>query len=80
MTLRRKLIVLLAASACAYVFITPTAAPDLGSIESAAPQYFDTTAMAPPGLDNEAGMTALREQAGLALAQLQTKTALMAGR
>ena len=75
MTMRRKLIVLLAASACAYAFLVPAAAPSIGSIESAAPQYFDTTTSVETSFDNEAGMTALRAQAGLALAQLQTKTA-----
>lgn len=75
MTLRRKLIVLLAASACAYAFMAPTAIPGLGSIECAAPPYFDSLTSTETLLDNEAGMIALREQAGLALAQLQTKTA-----
>ena len=75
MTLRRKLIVLLAASACAYAFLVPTAIPGLGSIECAAPQYFESTTSVDNLLDNEVGMIALREQAGLALAQLQTKSA-----
>ena len=75
MTLRRKLIMLLAVSACAYAFLVPTAIPGLGSIECAAPQYFDSLTSTETLLDNEAGMSALRAQAGLALAQLQTKSA-----
>lgn len=75
MTLRRKLILFLAASACAYVLMTPAAIPGLGSIECAAPQYFDSTTSMDTLLDNEADMSALRAQAGLALAQLQTRSA-----
>lgn len=75
MTLRRRWIVLLSSLACAYTLLAPTSAPSLGSIECDAPQYFDTLAGAEPPADHESGMNALRQQAGLALAQLQTKTA-----
>jgi hypothetical protein len=75
MTLRRKLILFLAASACAYVFTAPVAMPGLDSIECAAPQFFDSMTSVDTLLDNEPGMTALREQAGLALAQLKTMSA-----
>jgi hypothetical protein len=75
MTLRRKLILFLVASASAYVLMAPAAIPGLDSIECAAPQYFESTTSVDTLLDNEVGMIALREQAGLALAQLQTKSA-----
>lgn len=75
MTLRRKLIVLLSSLACAYTVLSPTSAPTLGSIECAAPPYFDTLSAAEPSPEHENGMMALREQAGLALAQLQIRMA-----
>jgi hypothetical protein len=74
MTLRRKLMLCLAACACIYAFMAPVEISGLGSIECAAPQYFEGTTSVDSLFDNDAGMTALREQAGLALAQLQTKS------
>lgn len=71
MTLRGKLIVLSTSLACAYTVLVPTSAPSLGTIECAAPQYFDTLTGVAPALEQDAGMISLREQAGLALAQLQ---------
>jgi len=75
MTPRRTLIVLSTAMACAYTLLAPTAAPSLGSIECAAPPYFDAQADAMPSSEPDAGMITLRHQAGQALAQLQIKTA-----
>ena len=75
MTPRRTLIVLSTTLACAYTLLAPTAAPSLGSIECAAPPYFDATTEAMPGLEHDVGMSALRHQAGQALAQLQIKKA-----
>lgn len=74
MTLRRKWIVLMSGMACAALLLVPASTPGLGSIECEAPQYYDTLAVAEPHADHESGMSALRQQAGLALAQLQTKT------
>lgn len=74
MTLRRRFILLLTSLACAYAVLAPASTPDLGNIESAAPPYFGSLAGAEWSGDHEAGMSALREQAGMALAQLQTKT------
>jgi hypothetical protein len=79
MTPRRTLIVLSTTLACAYTLLAPTAAPSLGTIECAAPPYFDAVAdaMSPGEPDNgkDIGMSLLRQQAGQALAQLQTRTA-----
>jgi hypothetical protein len=72
MTLRGKLIVLSTSLACAYTVLVPTSAPSLGTIECAAPQYFDTLTGVTPSIEQDAHMIGLREQAGLALAQLQT--------
>ncbi|HEY0303107.1 MAG TPA: hypothetical protein VGC36_17300 [Rhizomicrobium sp.] len=71
MTFRRKLILLSTSLACAYTVLVPTSAPSLGTIECAAPQYFDALDAAALSPDQDAGMNALREQAGLALAQLR---------
>ena len=75
MTLRRLLILMSTGLACAYTLLAPTTAPSLGTIECAAPPYFDATAGAEPASDQDIGMNTLRQQAGLALAQLQTRTA-----
>ena len=72
MTLRGKLIVLSTSLACAYTVLVPTSAPSLGTIECAAPQYFDALTGVTPSIEQDAGMISLREQAGLALAQLRT--------
>ena len=72
MTLRGKLIVLSTSLACAYTVLVPTSAPSLGTIECAAPQYFDALTGVSPALEQDAAMNSLREQAGLALAQLRT--------
>ena len=72
MTLRGKLIVLSTSLACAYTVLVPTSAPSLGTIECAAPQYFDALTGVTPSTEQDAGMIGLREQAGLALAQLRT--------
>lgn len=75
MTLRRLLILMSTSLACAYTLLAPTTAPSLGTIECAAPPYFDAMNDASQAADQDIGMTALRHQAGLALAQLQTRTA-----
>ncbi len=72
MTLRGKLIVLSTSLACAYTVLVPTSAPSLCTIECAAPQYFDALTGVTPSVEQDAGMISLREQAGLALAQLRT--------
>ena len=71
MTLRRRLILMVSSLACAYAVLAPNTLPSIGSIECAAPSYFDTLTGIEPPAEHEAGMSALREQAGLALAQLQ---------
>jgi len=73
MTLRRKLLLLSTSLLCAYTLLASTSAPSLGTIECAAPQYFDALTNAGLSLDQDAGMIALRQQAGMALAQLQTR-------
>lgn len=73
--LRRRWIVLLSSMAFVAVLLVPASTPSLGSIECAAPPYFDAFAGAEPHADHEAGMSALRQQAGLALAELRTKNA-----
>lgn len=75
MMLRRQLILMSATLACTYTLLAPTVAPSLGSIECAAPPYFDALTDAAPASDQDIGMNTLRQQAGLALAQLQTRTA-----
>ena len=75
MTLRRLLILMSTGLACAYTLLAPTTAPSLGTIECAAPPYFDAMNDAGSAKDDESGMILLRQQAGLALAQLQTRTA-----
>lgn len=79
MTPRRILIVLSTTFACAYTLLAPTAAPSLGTIECAAPPYFDAAADAMPSGEPDIGkdinMITLRHQAGQALAQLRTRTA-----
>lgn len=73
MTLRRKWMVLMSGMACLALLLVPASTPGLGSIECEAPQYYDTLTLAEPHAEHESGMSALRQQAGLALAQLQTK-------
>lgn len=80
MTLRRLLILMSTGLACAYTLLAPTTAPSLGTIECAAPPYFDAVTGAAQASDQDIGdqdigMNTLRQQAGLALAQLQTRTA-----
>lgn len=75
MMLRRQLILISTGLACAYTLLAPTTAPSLGTIECAAPPYFDAVNDVGSAKDDETGMILLRQQAGLALAQLQTKTA-----
>lgn len=75
MTLRRQLILMSTGLACAYTLLAPTTVPSLGTIECAAPAYFDAMTGAAPAADQDIGMNTLRQQAGLALAQLQTRTA-----
>jgi hypothetical protein len=75
MTLRRRLILLLTSLACAFALLAPTTAPSLGTIECAAPPYFDAMNDGAQAADQDIGMNTLRQQAGLALAQLQTSTA-----
>lgn len=77
-TPRRMLIALTTVFACAYTVLAPTAAPSLGSIECAAPPYDAavTVAMADDqDIGRNLNMSTLRQEAGAALAQLQTKTA-----
>jgi hypothetical protein len=74
LTLRRGLILSLSALACTYVLMAPGAAPGLSQFDCAAPQYFDTLTGFEPDAAHETGMVALRQQAGLALAQLQGRT------
>jgi hypothetical protein len=76
MTLRRQLILMSTGLACAYTLLAPTTAPSLGTIECAAPPYFDATNDVGSVKDDETGMILLRQQAGLALAQLQIKKAV----
>lgn len=73
--LQRGWIVLLSSMACVALLLVPASTPSLDSIECAAPPYFDAFASAEPHPDHESGMSALRQQAGLALAQLRTKNA-----
>lgn len=75
MMLRRQLILMSTGLACAYTLLAPTTAPSLGSIECAAPPYFDAMNDVMSAKDDETGMSLLRQQAGLALAQLQIRTA-----
>ena len=75
MTLRRLLILMSTGLACAYTLLAPTTAPSLGTIECAAPPYFDAMNDGAQAADQDIGMNTLRQQAGLALAQLQTRTA-----
>ncbi len=69
---RRKTIFLMCTVIGALAVLTPSPQSELAPIESAAPPYGVTLA----GLDpaEESGMAALRQQANLALAQLQTRT------
>ncbi|MDP2296432.1 MAG: hypothetical protein Q8M24_13365 [Pseudolabrys sp.] len=71
----RKWIALLSGLACAYVLLAPTPAPSLGSIESAAPHSIDALSGLEAHAAHETQMSALRQQASLALAQLQARTA-----
>jgi hypothetical protein len=80
MTLRRRFILMLSSLACAYILLAPGGSPSLGSIECAAPPYFDALSSVELSSDHETGnhetgMSALRQRAGLALAELQTRTA-----
>jgi hypothetical protein len=71
LTLPRGAILTLSAAACAYLLMAPGATPALSQFECAAPEYFETLAGFEPDAAHETGMTALRQQASLALAQLQ---------
>jgi hypothetical protein len=71
MSIRRKFILFVCTAICAFAVMAPSPSHDLGSIESAAPSYGPTLASLEP-VTEEAGMAALRQQANLALAQLQT--------
>lgn len=71
----RKWIALLSGLACASVLLAPTAAPSLGSLKSAAPQAIDALSGREAHAAHEIAMSALHQQASLALAQLQTRTA-----
>ena len=73
MTMRRKWMVLMSGMAAAALLLVPASTPGLGSIECAAPQYYDTLTLTEPHAEHESGMNALRQQAGMALTQLQTK-------
>ena len=73
MSLRRKLILLIGTIGCAIAFMLPTPTPGLGSIESAAPQYDASLRNAELLMEGEVRMAALRQQARLALVQLQTR-------
>lgn len=76
LTLPRGMILTLSSAACVYALIVPGATPALSSFECAAPPYFDTLTGLEPDAAHESGMTALRQQAGLALAQLQSRQPL----
>ena len=71
MSARRKVIFLICTVIGALAVLTPSPQRDLAPIESAAPPYSVILA----GLDpvEESGMAALRQQANLALAHLQTR-------
>lgn len=71
LTLPRGMVLTFSGLACAYALMAPGAAPALSPFECSAPQYFDTLTGFEPDAAHETGMTALRQQAGLALAQLQ---------
>ena len=71
MSLRRELILLIATIGCSIVFMLPSPTPSLGSIENAAPQFGSSLASADLLMDDEARMASLRQQANLALMQLQ---------
>ena len=75
MTLRRKWMVLMSGMAAVALLLVPASTPSLGSIECAAPPYFDAAADAAPASEHDIGMSTLRHQAGQALAQLQIKKA-----
>lgn len=68
---RRKFVLLMCSAIGAFAVLMPSPSHDLGRIESAAPPY----GLAMAGLDppEESAMVALRQQANLALAQLQTR-------
>lgn len=73
LTLPRGMLLSLSGLAFAYVLMAPGAAPDLSHFDCAAPQYFDTLTGFETDAAHETGMTALRQQAGQALAQLQSR-------
>lgn len=74
MTLRRRFILMLSSVIGAYVLLAPASTPSLGSIECAAPPYFDALTSVELSSDHDS-MSALRQRAGTALAELQTRTA-----
>jgi hypothetical protein len=76
MSVRRKFVLLLSAAvwAFAFAFAVPARAPGLGSIESAAPPYFDALTSTTPLAENDGTLDALHQQASLALTQLQVRT------
>lgn len=73
LTLPRGMILSLSGLACAYALMAPGAVPGLASFECAAPAYFDSLTSIEPDTDHETGMTALRQRAGLALAELRLR-------
>lgn len=74
MNLRRKLILMMGGAGCAYAALIPVSAPGLDSIECNAPPVFNTAAEAPLPAELDTRMIALRQKAGRALAELQTRT------
>ncbi|HZL30896.1 MAG TPA: hypothetical protein VFC54_07530 [Pseudolabrys sp.] len=71
MSLNRKILLLICTATCAFTVMGPSPSRDLGRIESAAPPYALPEAALTP-VDEKADIAALRQQANLALAHLQT--------
>jgi hypothetical protein len=71
MSIHRKILFLICAAIGALAVLALPPSHDLGRIESAAPPY--AVALAGPEPTEESDMAALRQQASLALAQLQTR-------
>ena len=67
---RRKIVFLICTAIGGFAVMAPSPSHDLGRIESAAPSYGLTSIMLEA---DDSGMSALRQQANLALAQLQTR-------
>jgi hypothetical protein len=72
MFLHRKILFLICTVIGALVILAPSPSRDLGRIESAAPPYAVSLAGLEPMETSE--MAALRQEASLALSQLQTRT------